>query len=543
MQRRFFFLLMGIIAISNIQAQLMSNQTAFTRADTLRGSLRPERTCYDVKYYNLDVVIDTALKVIYGSNKITFLALENTKRIQIDLSLNFELIRVTENYFDQGYQREEGAAFINFNREIQKGETVTIKCEYSGRPVAAKMPPWDGGFVWRKDSQGNQWIAVACQGLGASCWWPNKDHQSDEPDSMDIAITVPDGYTCVCNGKLRAVGDIYGPLTRFEYHVSYPINNYNVTLNIAKYAHFAKKIQGIDCDFYVLPENLEKAKKQFEQVDEMMQCFQKHFGEYPFIHDGYKLVETPYLGMEHQSAVAYGNGYKMGYRGADLSGTGEGLKFDYIIIHETAHEWFGNSITSNDICDMWIHEGFAMYAESVFLECYYGKESSFKYLNGLKKGIDNDKPVIGPFGVNKEGSGDMYNKGALMLHTIRNIVNNDEKWEAVFLKYCNTFKYKNIDTKDVLNFFNQNFERDFSKVFEQYLYHITVPELQYEVKRKTMRYKWNTDVVGFDMPTKVSIADKEQWISPTTSWQEITLPVKKAKVAFFEDLFYIKVKN
>src|SRR5690606_32974746 len=338
---------------------------------------------------------------------------------------------------------------------LAQNSTETLRFYYSGNPKVAKNAPWDGGFVFKKDDNGKPWVGVAVQGTGASLWYLVKDHESDAPDNgASIKVAVPNGLMNVSNGRFKGSEDLKNGYTRWDWEVKNPINNYDITVNIADYVHIHDNYKGLDLDYYVLSYNKEKAEEQFKQVKPMMECFQTKFGEYPFKEDGYKLVETPYLGMEHQSAVAYGNNYKMGYRGGDLSYTGVGLTFDYIIIHETGHEWFGNSITSKDIADMWIHESFTTYSETVYLECKLGYDKAMQYVYGQRMGVRNDKPVIGIFGVNREGSGDMYYKGALMLNTIRHIVNDDDKWWAMLLKYSETYKKQVIEGQDVINFFS-----------------------------------------------------------------------------------------
>jgi aminopeptidase N len=418
--------------------------------------------------------------------------------------------------------------------------------------MIAKRAPWDGGFVFKKDKNGNPHIGVACQGTGASLWWPNKDHQSDEPDSMAINITSPSLYDEVSNGRLKSKKDLANGYTRFEWFVSEPINNYNVSVNIAKYYHWTEsyisKVDGelLSLDYYVLEDDKEKAIKQFEQVKPMMDAFEKRFGKYPFYKDGYKLVQTPYLGMEHQSCVAYGNQYKNGYMGFDLSGSGEGMKFDYIIIHETAHEWWGNNITSYDIADMWIHEGFGQYSEVVYLEELYGKESAVKYLNGIKKGVGNKEPVIGPYGVNKEGSGDMYPKGALFLNTLRNYINDDAVWWDIIKSIQSEYYHKNISTEDVLALMNKKSKKDLTPVFEQYLRFSNLPELVISTKSENntliVTYQWKAEVAAFNLPIEINVDGKTDRIYPTTSAQQKTYSnVSADKINVDKDKFYFKL--
>jgi aminopeptidase N len=549
--------LFAIIAFSTntLFAQLGTGlPDRFTRKDSLRGTLSNIRNNYDVKFYNLDIQIDIEKKFISGFNEITFLAIENISRLQIDLFDNMKINKIEHNNKSLNYTREFNAVFIDFNKTITKGSVSKIKVFYEGNPIVAKRAPWDGGFVFKKDKNGNAHVAVACQGTGASLWWPNKDHQSDEPDSMAINITSSSLYEEVSNGRLRAKKDLGNGYTRFEWFVSNPINNYNVSVNIADYYHwtdtYTSKVDGevLSLDYYVLKDDKEKALIQFEQVKPMMDAFEKRFGKYAFYTDGYKLVQTPYLGMEHQSCVAYGNAFKNGYLGFDLSRSGEGMKFDYIIIHETAHEWWGNNVTSYDIADMWIHEGFGQYSEVVYLEELYGRESATKYLNGIKKGIENKEPVIGPYGVNKEGSGDMYPKGALFLNTLRNYINDDKIWWDIVKSIQTEYHHANISTNDVLALMNKKSGKELKPIFDQYLKHANLPELilytESDNNALLITYQWKTDVSDFNMPIDVFINDEKQRIYPSNTVQTKRYEnVKLENFSVDKNGFYIKISQ
>ncbi len=550
------FLLIALISINTYAfAQLGTGlPEKFSRKDSLRGTLSNIRNNYDVKFYNLDIKIDIEKKYISGYNEIKFLAKEDIKTIQIDLFDNMKINKIEHNGTDLKFTREFNAVFITFNKAISKGNNSSIKVFYEGNPIIAKRAPWDGGFVFKKDKNGNPHIGVACQGTGASLWWPNKDHQSDEPDSMAINITSSSLYETVCNGRLRAKKNLGDGYTRFEWFVSNPINNYNVSVNIADYFHwtdtYKSKVDSdlLSLDYYVLKDDAEKAKKQFEQVKPMMDVFEKRFGKYGFYKDGYKLVQTPYLGMEHQSCVAYGNGYKNGYLGFDLSGSGEGMKFDYIIIHETAHEWWGNNVTSCDIADMWIHEGFGQYSEVVYLEEMYGRESANKYLNGIKKGIGNKEPVIGPYGVNKEGSGDMYPKGALFLNTLRSYINNDKIWWDIVKSIQKEYGHKNISTEDVLALMERKSGMELKPIFDQYLRFGNLPELiliaKTENNNTMLSYQWKTDVSDFNMPIDLLIKGDKYRIYPANSVQTLTFKdTKNEEILVDKTGFYIKVSQ
>lgn len=524
---------------------IVTAQQTFTRKDSLQGGLRFERTCFDVLRYNLDITVLPATKKIKGNNEIVFKVVENTKKIQIDLFENMQIDSIIWNKQKLAYKREFNAVFVSFSSELKKETTQSIQFYYQGNPLVARNAPWDGGFVFTKDKNGKDWIGVAVQGTGASLWYPVKDTQTDEPENgASIKVAVPNGLMNVSNGRFMGSEKLENDFTRWDWEVKNPINTYNITLNIGDYVHIHDNQNGLDLDYYVLSYNEEKARKHFEEVKPMMDCFQSKFGDYPFKEDGYKLVETPYLGMEHQSAVAYGNNYLKGYRGFDLSGTGIGLTFDFITIHESGHEWFGNSITSKDIADMWIHEGFTQYTEIVFVECQLGYEKAMRYANGLKNTVENDKPVIGNYGVNSEGSSDMYPKGALLLNTLRHVINDDAKWWKLILDYSTTFRHKIIDTETVVAFFNKESSMDLTPVFNQYLRHTSIPKLEYKINKKRLEYRWVSNETNFSMPIAIKINDKLIRIDPTTSWIKSSFKVKPTdKIEVMVDHFYINTKS
>ena len=518
-----------------------------TRADTLRGALSPERTCFDVRWYHLDVTIDPSTKRVEGSTTIRFTALRESSRLQIDLFANMDLKAVTlDGSVRLPSTREFGAVFVSLPRPLAPGETHELIVEYGGEPRVAPRAPWDGGFIWTKDTLGNPWVAVACQGTGASLWWPNKDQQEDEPDSMLISVTVPPGLEDVSNGRLRSVTKLPGGWMRYDWAVTYPINNYDVTVNVGKFAHFSDVFYGADTltlDYYVLPEHLEGAQRQFQQVKPMLACFERDFGPYPFPHDGYKLVESPHLGMEHQTAVAYGNGFHNGYR--RTSSSRYGLMFDFIIVHESAHEWWGNSVTSKDIADMWIHESFGAHAEALFVECGWGYDAMLDYVNSKKGQVGNRRPIIGMYGVNNEGSGDMYPKGSLMLHTFRGVLNNDSLWFAVIRGIAQTFRHQTITTEDIVRYVTKATGTDYAYLFNQYLRYADIPRFEVNLTSKgsglSGRYRWRADAADFRMPVKVTTAPgRYSFIIPTAAWQTLdlgTMEPKDFRVA--DQLFYI----
>ena len=534
-----------IICLSKPPVFAQIKPSTFTRADSLRGNLTSLRISYDIDYYHLDVKVDIDKKFISGSNVFKFTAREDLKQLQFDLFENLAIQKIIYNGGELPFTREFNAVFVDFPVIIKKNSKEEFIVFYSGQPTIAKRAPWEGGFSFSQDQQGKPWVGVSCQGFGASSWWPTKDHQSDEVDSMMISISVPNGLMDVSNGRLRSSENLNNGYTRYNWFVSYPINNYNVTLNIGDYVNFGDVYAGengnLTLDYYVLKENHEKAKKQFgANVKPMLKVFENWFGPYPFYRDGFKLIDAPYLGMEHQSAVAYGNKYLNGYMGRDLSGTGLGLKWDYIIVHEAGHEWFGNNITSKDIADMWIHEGFTMYSEGLFVESIDGKKEGARYIEGVRKNIRNDIPIIGPYNVNTEGSGDMYYKGANLVHMIRTLVNDDTKWRDILRGLNAEFGLKTTTTNEVVNFINKKSGKDFTKIFDQYLRYPSIPVLEYKISGKQVSYRWKADVQGFDMPLRIVVGNKYQWIQPGSKWKSL-----KAKAPFKADLenFYIEVKE
>ncbi len=540
---KYLFYSFAFFLFGSIQAQLLSDKTQFTRADTLRGSLRPERTAFDMLKYDLHLKINPQEKEISGYNAITFKVLESQQTMQLDLFANMQIDSIVFENQKLNYRREFNAVFIDFGRILKKSKKRKLKFYYHGMPKIAKNPPWDGGFVFDQDKNGKPWIAVAVQGTGASLWYPNKDHLSDEPDEAEIHLTVPEDLVAVSNGVMTNVSELQNAYITYSWQVSYPINNYNITLNIGDYVNFKDQFKRLKLDYWVLSYNLKKAREQFKQVKPMMACFYDKFGKYPFRKDNFKLVETPYLGMEHQGAVAYGNKYLNGYLGNDISGTGIGLKFDFIIIHETGHEWFGNSVSVKDIADLWVHEGFTSYSEAVFVECEYGKEAALDYIYGLRRTIRNDRPLIGDYGVNHEGSGDMYYKGSNMLNTLRSLVADDELWWKSLKKFHRNFKYKTIATKDVIEFFSKALDKDLTAFFLQYLEYAEIPELVFRTDPETnsLEFKWEANVEDFDMPVELDLGSKSQWIFPNTkSWQQLDL--KKTDFEIKKKYFYIDVK-
>ena len=541
-------LLLAFLISSGAQAQglLNKSETVFNRQDSLRGSITKERAWWDLKYYHLDVKVDPTEKTITGSNTIRYTVVSEYNKMQIDLQEPMQIYKITQDGKEQKFVRDGNAFFIELNAAQKVGETKEIVITFGGKPKEAVKPPWDGGITWKKDKNGKNFIASSCQGLGASIWWPNKDHMYDEVENMLISVNVPGDLTDVSNGRLQSVTNEKDGTKTFNWYVSNPINNYGVNINIGDYVNFSEKYKGekgnLDCSYYVLRDNLAVAKKQFKDAPKMLKAFENWFGPYPFYEDSYKLVEAPYLGMEHQSCVTYGNGYKNGYLGSDLSGTGWGLKFDFIIIHESGHEWFANNITYKDIADMWIHESFTCYSESLFLEYYYGKKAGAEYVQGIRKNIQNDKPIIGNYDVNNEGSGDMYYKGSNMLHTLRQLVSDDAKWRTILRGLNSTFYHQTVTTKQIEDYMSAQVGLDLSKVFDQYLRDIRIPTLEYSYKGNTLKYRWTNTLDGFDMPLKVFLNGTEILLKPKNEWSELKNPIKVEKIGIDND-FYVMSKN
>ena len=548
MKKQFSIIFISFLFFNGINAQGLLNKSEqkFTRQDTLRGSITKERAWWDVKYYHLNIKVNPADSTITGSNTIKYQVVQEYNSMQIDLQNPMEINKVIQDGKVLKYKREGNAFFIELIAPQTKGALKEITIFYGGKPKVAVNPPWDGGITWKKDSNGNPFIASSCQGLGASVWWPNKDHMYDEVDNMLISVNVPKNLTDVSNGRLLSVKQLKDGTKTYNWYVSNPINNYGVNINIGDYVSFSEKYKGekgdLDCSYYVLRDNLAKAKKQFQDVPKMLKAFEHWFGPYPFYEDSYKLVEAPYLGMEHQSSVTYGNGFQNGYRGRDLSGTGWGLKFDFIIIHESGHEWFANNITYKDIADMWIHESFTNYSESLFVEYYYGKEAGFEYVLGTRKGIKNDKPIIGNYDVNNEGSGDMYPKGGNMLHTLRQIVNDDEKWRGILRGLNSTFYHQTVTTKQIEDYLSQQVGIDLSTVFNQYLRDTRIPTLEYFFKDNQVGYRWTNCVPGFNMPVKVTLNGKEELLQPETEWKSVPVNSENSKLETDKN-FYVASFN
>jgi len=526
----------------------------YTHQDTLRGSITPERAWWDVTYYNLFVAPDYATKTISGSNRITYKITGQPAgtAMQIDLQepMQIDSILYGKERTALNYTRNGNVFLVSFPSGYPNGKTLdSIDIFYSGKPREAVNPPWDGGWIWKKDAKGRPWMSVACQGLGASVWYPCKDHQSEEPDNgASLTISIPDSLSAIGNGVLKGKRSMGNGVSEWSWAVSNPINSYNIIPYIGAYVNWDETYAGLKgdlhCSYWVLDYNLDKSKMQFgRDVKAMLKCFESWFGPYPFYEDSYKLVESPHLGMEHQSAVAYGNQYKNGYLGMDLSGSGWGRNWDYIIVHESGHEWFANNITTRDMADMWVHEGFTTYSEVLFVECQYGEKAADEYCQGLRRGIQNDKPVIGPYGVNKEGSGDMYSKGANMIHTIREIMNDDELFKSILQGLNRDFYHKVVDSKEVEAYISKKSGKDVSAVFNQYLRSTRIPVFEYKIEGTKLAYRWTDCNKGFNMPLKVFVKGKEIWIKPGEEWQSTKIKELSEKDFSVDKNFYIHVNK
>ena len=519
------------------------NAQQFTQQDSLRGSITPERAWWNLNYYHLNIEVDPDQKFISGSNTIRYEVLDSHDMLQVDLQPPLKIEMVIQDGQVLDVKSNGNAHFVQLKKEQKKGDFNELVVHYSGNPKIAINAPWDGGFSWKKDTNGKHFVATSCQGLGASVWWPNKDHMYDEVDSMLISVKAPKGLMNVSNGRLRKVDE---DTNTYHWFVSNPINNYGVNVNIGDYVHFGEKFEGekgiLDMDYFVLHDDLEKAKEHFKDARLMMEAFEHWFGPYPFYEDSFKLVQVPYLGMEHQSSVTYGNQWKKGYLGRDLSGTGWGLKFDFIIIHEAGHEWFANNITFKDAADMWIHEGFTSYSENIFLNYHYGKEAAEDYVIGLRQNIQNDKPVIGPYNVNKSGSNDMYYKGSNMLHTIRQLVNDDEQWRQILRGLNKEFYHQTVTTKEIENYLSEKSGMDLSKVFDQYLRTADIPMFEYEIEEGgILQFRYVNVVPDFDMPLDI-IGAKGHRIQPTKAWKNLKLAPNVKQITVNRN-YFIAVKN
>ncbi len=527
---------------------VLAQSENISRQETLRGSVTPEREWWDLLHYNLKVEFLPETRRLKGSNTITFKTLKAGNRMQIDLQPPLAITKINHGASQLKFEREGNVYWVTFGKDITSGVEEKIEIFYEGVPVVSKNPPWSGGITWGRDDLGEHFIVTTCQGLGASIWWPNKDHGSDEPDrGMQISVTVPEQLVAVSNGRLKKTDhDAVAKKKTFHWEVLNPINNYAVNVNIANYTHFSDDYRGkhgvLDVDYWVLPHQKEAAIRQFKEVARTLEAFEHWFGKYPFYEDSYKLVAVSYPGMEHQSSVTYGNWFRNGYLARDPCGCGVGFKFDFIIVHETAHEWFGNNISMKDAADMWIHEGFANYLENLFVEYHFGKKDAEDYVIGTRRGIRNDRPIIGTYGSNRQGSGDMYPKGGNMLHTIRHIVNDDAKWLSIMRGLNADFWHQTVTTEQIESYISRKAGVDLSKVFDQYLRTINIPLLRYRVNGKALSFGYERVVKGFDMPIRVTINGKETVLKPTEVKQTLEFP-EEIKTFEVNRNFYVETEK
>jgi aminopeptidase N len=558
MSRRLAAALVALLAVPVFANQQPARQEppttlrAPTRAELLRGDYGRYRANNDLLHYDLDVRIDPEKKWISGRNTVRFRMLKDDSRIQMELYANLNIDRILEGTRELKYTRDLNTVYIDFPETLRSGRTYAIDFHYSGAPL--EVGRFDA-LAFKKDPDGGHWINTANEGVGSSVWWPSKDQWRDEPESMDIRVAVPNPLVNVSNGRFIGTTDLGDGYTKWHYRVHYPINSYNVSVNIANYAHFAETMADLTLDYYVLPANLEKAKKQFAQVKPMMEAFEKYFGEYPFKKDGYKLIEVPYSGMEHQSAVTYGNKFANGYLERDWTGVGVSLKFDFIIIHETAHEWFGNAVSAAEQSDMWIHEGWATYMECLYVEHMFGYADALKYTNGYKSKIGNKEPIIVQRGLARDPNQDQYFKGALFLHTLRSVVGDlsrrggedakaDLKWFRLIRDVYDEFKYKNIMTEELVAFVNKQLGQDLTPIFNQYLRRSALPvlELTFDDAEKVVWYRWNVEERDFAMPIRAGDPAKWQTIQPTSDWKSVAWASGKDAFKVATDLYYVDVR-
>ncbi|HRE98969.1 MAG TPA: M1 family metallopeptidase [Pirellulaceae bacterium] len=516
--------------------------------DELRGAITPERAWWDLRHYRLEVRVDVEKRSLEGTNTIRFRVLQPGDRMQIDLQQPMEIRSIDFDGAALLFEREGNVCWVEFPAPLEVGADHEIVVAYGGTPTESANPPWSGGLSWKRDENGKPFVVTTCQGIGASIWWPNKDHGYDEPDDgMEMHYTVPADLVAIGNGRLFETTEPAEDGTRtYRWLVTQPINNYCVNLNLGDYVRFGDTFEGeagtLDLEYWVLRDHLEVAREHFREAPRTLAAFEHWFGPYPFYEDGYKLVEVPYPGMEHQSSVTYGNGFRNGYGGRDLSGTGVGFLFDFIIVHESGHEWFGNNVSMKDAADMWIHEGFTNYSENLFVEYHFSEKQAQDYVIGCRRLIRNDRPIIGTYDRNESGSGDMYYKGGNLLHTLRHLLNDDATWRSILRGMNETYRHRTVTTVEIEGYLSERTGLDLKAFFEQYLRTTDVPQLTYSIDGNTLRYRWENVVEGFAMPIDVTIDGTERRIAPTESWQELKLemPIESFEV---DRNFYVTAES
>lgn len=537
---RFCLPLLTLCTFAACLTAQVQDTSAPVKPNPLPGEYGPYRANNDLLHYDLTVRVDPEEKSLAGNNIVRFRMLQDGTRIQLDLKADLTIQKVLFGKQAAAFTRDGDAFFIDTPKTMRKGRVYTVQVFYGGAP---KERGRFGGVLFRKDDAGRPWIATSCEDEGSRAWWPSKDQWKDEPQQgIDMYVEVPDALKDISNGRLIATKKLGDGYTRYHWRVTYPINSYGVALNIGAYQHFSDSLGKLTLDFYALPESLDKAKVQFAQAKPMLAIYNKYFGEYPFLRDGYKLIEVPYTGMEHQSAVAYGNHFHNGYGPHDWTGVGISPRFDFIIIHESGHEWFGNSVSAADRADMWIQEGFTTYAEDVYVEAIWGHDDAIKYVNGLKPKVRNANPIVGPRDVDYVPKDeDQYFKAALFLNTLRSIVDDDAKWYATLHGFAETFKYKNILTEDVVAYYNQQLGHDYTAIFNEYLHHAALPTLQLRFNNQagTVDYRWQSSETDFNMPIRAGDSDHWTLLHPTANWQTTT--GKRDTYRADGDHFYVQV--
>ncbi len=527
---------------------LISQNKKSIDKDAKLSDVYKDNMWWDLQKYELSISVDFNKKSVTGSNKIYYTVIRDSKKMKIDLQAPLLITEIRQNNKLLDFKTINNGYLIFLKHPQNIGSVESISIKFSGKPKATKNAPWEGGFTWTRDELGEHFVATSCQSEGASLWWPCKNHLYDEPElGVELSYTVPSNLVAVGNGRLTSTTlDSINKTKTYHWKVTNPINNYGIQFSAGNYAQIAEKHSGefgyLDCDYYVLKQHLNQAKTHFQQVHKMLDAFEYWFGPYPFYEDGYKIIEVPYLGMEHQSAIGYGNNFENGYNGTDLSGTGWGMKFDFIIIHESGHEWFGNSITNKNVADMWIHESFTNYSEALYLNYHFSEKAASEYIAGIRKSIKNDKPIIGLYEKNIKGSDDMYFKGANMLHTIRYCIGDETVWRKMLKGLNSTFHHTIVTTKDIENYISNFTNTDFSAIFQQYLRTTKIPALEYKISKKSLKYRWSNCVKKFEMPVIIKLNNVEIKIIPSTRWKKIKLSNKIESLEVDKN-FYIESKE
>lgn len=539
-----FLLFLSLILLTN-QTKAQNTNTA----DSLRGGITPERAWWDLKHYELKIQFNPEIKSIAGSNQIRFEVLsEDNRKMQIDLQEPMRIDSVL--YADKSvqFQKSKAVHYIEFPQDIQfqKNQVDSITLFFSGSPIEAKNAPWDGGVVWKKDSLGNNFAASAVQGIGASAWWPTKEHSYDKPEEgVDLYYTADEEYTVVGNGKLVSVENIGKDLRTWHWQVKNPISNYNISFNLGKYEAIKDSYAGLNGEleltYYPLAYNKEIAKKHFAQVKDMLEAMEYWFGPYPFYEDGYKLTQAPFVGMEHQSNVAWGNGFQQGYTGNDMTQTGYGMTFDFMIVHESIHEWFGNSLTHEDIADMWLHEGFTTYGEGLYVEYFHGKDAGQAYTRGTRWRIDNKEPLQGKYGIHDQPNSDIYFKGANILLTLRQIINDDTLWRNILQQLQMKFRHNVVDSKTIEQEIASLANINLDSFFEVYLRQSQIPTFEWKVQNKKIKYRYSDVPKEFSMPIKILVNEEEVWLEPTTKWKKNS--IGKSINLQVDPNFYVRIQE